>query len=285
VRAAAVLAVILLGGLLAATWTTAWADEEPTLVVSPEAVDVGLSFSGADVTISGTAPEGTEVVLTVHGPVDSIKLMKKGKVLGLFWMTVDQAEVENMPTFLGVYSSRPVGEVLSREEQVRLGLDAASSTILDQAEAVDPDDESPLSEEKQTEFVIALRDKYIRDGRYTPCVSCHRAESVGAGAAHMGAMQPKDGVVHLDEDGPWETSISLPSDAPLGDYSVQAYYVRDGQEVGADSTTFTVEKVGIVDSLGTMAEDNAAVYAVMSLAIVIAIGLTIGFIFPRRGAH
>jgi hypothetical protein len=284
-RAVAALAVILLTALLAATWSTARADQETDLHVSPEEVDVGLNFSGADVTISGTAPEDADVVLMVDGPIDSVKMMKKGKVMGVFWMTVEQAEVEGMPAFHMVLSSESIDSLLSGEEQVRLGVDPASSNILEQAEAVDPDDESPLSEEKRTEFVTGLRDKYIRDGLYTPCVSCHRVEAVPAHVADGGAATPSDGIIRVDDGGGWETSIRLHSDAPLGDYSVQAYYVRDGQEVGSDSTTFTVEKVGIVDSLGTMAEDNAVVYAAMSLAIAIAIGLTIGFVFPRRGAH
>ena len=279
-RAVAALAVILVTALLGAAWTTAWADEEPALVVSPETVDVGLNFSGTDVTINGMTPEGADVVLVVDGPVDSVKMRKKGKVTGLFWMTVEQAEVENMPAFHIVLGSEPIDHLLSREQQVRLGVDPESSNILEQAEAVDPDDESPLSEEKQTEFVTALRDKYIRDGRYTSWVCYHEPE-----AAECDTAAPSGGMIRPDDDGHWETSISLPSDAPLGRYTVQAYYVRDGQEVGADSTTLTVEKVGIVDSLGTMAEDNAVVYAAMSLAIAIAIGLTIGFIFPRRGAH
>ena len=284
-RAVAALAVILLTALLAATWSTVWADQETGLRVSPEEVDVGLNFSGTDVTISGTAPEGAEVVLMVDGPIDSVKMRKKGKVMGLFWMTVEQAEVEGMPAFHMVLSSESIDSLLSGEEQVRLGVDPASSNILEQAEAMDPDDESPLSEEKRTEFVTGLRDKYIKDGQYTPCVSCHRAEAVPAHAADGDAATPSDGIIRVDDGGLWETSIRLSTDAPLGDYTVQAYYVRDGREVGADSTTFTVEKVGIVESLGTMAEDNAVVYAAMSLAIAIAIGLTIGFLFPRRGAH
>jgi hypothetical protein len=272
----AVLAAIL----LAATWTTAWADEGPELVVSPDTVDIGLDFSGADVTIAGTTPEGADVVLVVEGPLDSVKMRKTGKVMGLLWMTVEQAEVENMPAFHIVGSSQPIESLLSREQQIRLGVSPECSDILDRAEAVDPDDGSPLSEEKQTEFVTALRDKYIRDGRYTPWRCYHEA-----GAAECDTATPSGGVIRPDNDGQWETSISLPSDAPLGEYSVEAYYVRDGQEVGATSASFNVEKVGVVDTLGTMAEDNAVIYAVMSLAIAIAIGLTIGFVFPRRGGH
>ena len=275
-RVVAVLAVIL----LAATWTTAWADEGPELVVSPNTVDIGLDFSGADVTIGGTTPEGADVILVVEGPLDSVKMRKMGKVMGLLWMTVEQAEVEDMPAFHIVGSSEPIESLLSREQQVRLGVSPECSDILDRAEAVDPDDGSPLSEEKQTEFVTALRDKYIREGRYTPWRCYHEA-----GAAECDTATPSGGIIRPDDDGHWETSISLPSAAPLGEYGVEAYYVRDGQEVGAASTTFNVQKVGVVDALGSMAEDNAIIYAVMSLAIAIAIGLTIGFVFPRRRGH
>jgi hypothetical protein len=279
-RVVVALAVIVLTALLAATWTSAWADEEPGLVVSPETVDVGLDFSGADVTIGGTTPEGADVVLVVDGPVDSVKMRKKGKVMGLFWMTVEQAEVEDMPAFHIVRSSEPIEHLLSREEQVRLGVDPESSNILDQAQAVDPKDESPLSGEKQTEFVTALRDMYITEGQYTPWRCYHEAE-----AADCDAAAPSGAIIQPDGAGHWETSIGLPSDAPLGEYTVQAHYVTDGQVVMSDAATFNVEKVGAVDALGTMAEDKAPLYAAMSLAIAIVMGLTIGFVFPRQGGH
>jgi hypothetical protein len=53
----------------------------------------------------------------------------------------------------------------------------------------------------------------------------------------------------------------------------------------SDAATFNVEKVGAVDALGTMAEDKAPLYAAMSLALAIVMGLTIGFVFPRLGSH
>jgi hypothetical protein len=274
------LAVILLTALLAARWTTAWADEEPGVVVSPETVNIGLNFSGADVTISGTTPEGADVVLVVNGPVDSVKMQKKGKVMGLFWMTVDQAEVEGMPAFHVVRSSKPIEHLLSIEQQVSLGVDPEASSILDQAQAVNPNDESPLSGEKQTEFVTALRDVYITDGQYTPWRCYHEAE-----AADCDAAAPTGAMVRPDAEGHWATALSLPTDAPLGEYSVEAHYVKDGQVVKSDATTFSVEKTGIVNALGSMAEDNAVLYGAMSLVIAVIMGLGIGFVFTRRGGH
>jgi hypothetical protein len=276
-RTVAALAVILLTALLAARWTTAWADDEPELVVSPQTVNIGLDFSGADVTIGGTTPEGAAVVLVVDGPLDPVKIRKKGKVLGLFWMTVDQAEVEDMPAFHIVRSSQPIEHLLSIEQQVRLGVDPESSNILDQARAVDTGDESPLSQEKQTEFVTALRDTYITEGQYTPWRCYHEAE-----AADCDATAPNGAIIQPDGRGHWQTTLGLPSDAPLGNYSVQAHYVKDGQVVMSEVATFNVEKTGAVEALGTMAEDNAMLYGAMSLAIAMVIGLGTGFVFTRR---
>jgi uncharacterized protein (TIGR02186 family) len=278
-RAAAVIAAVLLSALFAATSVVARAGAEPSLSVSPETVKVGLDFGGAEVSIYGSAPGGAEIVVVVDGPPDSVKMNKKGKVMGVVWMTVDQAKVENVPTFHVIQSSKPVDVILGREEQVRLGVDPAASLIMNEAQAVDAAQGSPLAEEKATEFVSALRDMYIRDGRYTPWVCYHEAEAAECDAT------PSGGIIRLDDGGDWETFMSLPSDAPLGDYSVQAYYVRDGEVVGSDATTFNVEKVGVVDSLGTMSKDNAPLYGAMSLAIAVAMGLTIGFVFPRRGGH
>jgi hypothetical protein len=200
--------------------------------------------------------------------------------MALFWMTVEQAEVEHMPAFHVVLASQPIEHLLSREQQVRLGVDPESSKILDQAQAVDPKDESPLSGEKQTEFLTALRDVYITQGQYTPWRCYHEAE-----AADCDATAPAGALLRPDNEGHWETSLSLPSDAPLGDYSVQADYVRDGQVVMSDAASFSVEKTGVVDALGTMAEDKAPLYGAMSLVLAIGTGLTIGFVFPRRRAH
>jgi hypothetical protein len=275
---------ILLATFLTATGQSAWADEQPTMSVSPSVVDVGLDFTGYDVHVYGTAPEGTQVVLKVDGPASSVKVSKKGKVLGLFWMTVGRAQVENMPAFHVVHSSEEIDKILSQDEQVRLGVDPMSASIVSQARAVDPNEGTAVSEDKAAEFIAGLRDMYIKDGRYVACASCQGAlpaASVGDTAAT--ATAPSDDVIHLG-NGRWETSVSLAWDAPLGDYTVDSYCIKDGQVVGSDSATFTVRKAGLVDSLGSMAKDSAPLYGAMSLGIIIAVGLATGFVFPRRRA-
>jgi hypothetical protein len=273
--------IVLLAAIFVTTSAVARGEAETNLSISPETVQVGLNFAGSDVAISGSGPAGTEVILTVDGPPDSVKMKKMGKVMGLFWMTVDQAKVQNVPSFHVVLSSKQVDELLSREEQVELGVDPAATAILSEARVVGASNGSPLPEEKAAEFASALRDTYIKDGRYAPCVSCHSVPLEDR-TAHMNAMPSSNGVTCL-EDGRWDTSVNLESDAALGDYSVRVYYVEDGQVVRSDAATFTVKKVGMVEWLGSMAQDNAALYASMSLGIVIAVGMLIGYVSRRRG--
>jgi hypothetical protein len=279
-RALLVLAVALLISQ-AATWQTASAGQELTASVSPSVVDVGLNFAGDDVHIYGAAPDGTDVVVTVDGPTKSVKVNKKGKALGLFWMTVERAEVQNMPAFHLVRSSGELDGILSSEEQVRLGVDPMAASVMSQARAVDPSDEAPLPEDEAAEFIGGLRDTYVRDGRYAPCVSSQSAP-LDASAGPTGAAASTDHEVIDLENGQWETWVSLPWDAPLGDYTVTSYSIKAGQVVESDTATFTVKKVGLVDSLGSMAQDNGLAYGAVSLGVIIAIGMTIGFISPRR---
>jgi hypothetical protein len=282
VRALVVLAAILFATLLAATRQAAWADPGLTVSVKPDVVDVGLNFAGADVHIQGTAPQGTQVVLKVDGPSESVKLSKKGKVLGLFWMTVDRAEVEDMPAFHLVRSSDELDKILSADEQIRLGVDPMSTSIISQAQAVNPSNDAALSQDEAAEFIAGLRDMYIRDGQYAPCVNCHVA-APGASAGQTSMTAPSTGVIRM-ADGQWDTWVKLPPDAPLGEYSVTSYCVRDGQVVSSDFHSFSVKKAGLADSLSSMARENGAVYGAMCLGIMIAAALGIGMIFPRPKA-
>jgi hypothetical protein len=284
VRALLVLAAILFATLFGAGLQAVWAEPGSTVSVKPSVVEVGLNFSGADVHIHGTAPEDTQVVLKVDGPTESVELSKKGKVLGLFWMTVDRAEVENMPAFHLVRSSDELGRILSADEQIRLGVDPASANITSQAQAVDPSDELVLSKNKEAEFVLGLRDMYIRDGRYAGCVNCPAAQP-GAGAGQTDTTAPSTGGIHL-VDGQWDTWVKLPSDAPLGDYSVASYWVKNGQVVSSDFQNFSVKKAGLADWLSSMAKENGATYGAMCLGIMIAAALGVGILFPRpRGGR
>ncbi len=127
--------------------------------------------------------------------------------------------------------------------------------------------------------MAGLRDIYIKTGRYVPCVSCHQMRP-GDGAVHSPAVRPMTGAVDL-ENGKWNLRFRLPPDAPLGKYTVEAYYIKGMQASDPQTAEFEVRKAGLVEFLGTMAARDATAYGLLSIVVSVLVGLGIGFIFPR----
>ncbi len=268
--------------LLLACWIPASADSTPTISTMPGLVEVGINFAGANVLVEGRAVEGAQVIVKVSSEPAPVKLSKKGRVMGIFWMTTDTAVVQNMPSFHMIYSSQPLGTLLGKQEQVEIGADAECTSIMSQARVAGGSGRGEsISPEQAREYVVALRDIYIKSRKYVPCVSCHSARANSSTAQGAG-NELSEGRVSLSND-VWQVSIKLPADAPLGNYDVTAYFVRDKKVVASQSTSFIVQKTGLEQWLGAMAVHNAPVYGLVSVGLVVLAGLCIGLVFPKAG--
>ena len=277
-RSGPLVCLCLAAGLLLAALAAVPCLAQPAIVVSPSTVEVGLNFGGASVAISGAGPADAQAIVKVVAAPSDVKLSRKDRILGIFWMTTERAVVQNMPTYLALYASRSVDTLLSHEEQVRLGVDAACLGLMARATVVtDSPSHAALPPDQAQRYVESLRDIYIKNEKYTPCLSCHRAQA----AAARVATQPGETLNLVD--GRWSLRLQLPSDAPLGNYQVTAYYVVGGKVVESQTADFKVEKAGLVATLGTLAQENGALYGGISLIVVILVGLGIGAVFPKGG--
>jgi len=187
-----------------------------------------------------------------------------------------------MPSFHTVYASQPLDTLLGKAEQLQIGADPECASIMSQARVIGSSGGGePMSPEQAREYVVALRDIYIKGQKYVPCASCHTMQA-HPGIAPSGVSEPSQQGVTLS-DNAWQTRIRLPADAPLGKYDVTVYSVRDQKLVASRSTTFSVQKTGLEQALAAMAVNNPSAYGAMSLALVILAGLCIGFVFPKGG--
>lgn len=261
-----------------------YAGSTTSLKIVPGLVGVGINFGGADVLVEGAAPPDAEVIVKISTQPTMVKLSKKGRVMGIFWMTTERAVVENMPAFYALYSSQPPETLLSKEDRIRTGVDAECVGIMSQARVTsDSGERDPLPAQQAQEYVVGLRDLYIKTGRYMPCsMSCHGASPTAA-ASRSTEKKLKRGAIDL-ADGGWDLRLRLPADAPLGAYDVTAYYVKGSKMVSSQSGSFSVQKVGLVETLGAMATRNAPAYGALSLVVVVLVGLGIGLVFPK-GKH
>ena len=64
--------------------------EEPLQVSPfPDRISIGTFYNGTRVSINGTLPADSDVVVRMIGKTAELRMKKKGKVLGLLWMNRD----------------------------------------------------------------------------------------------------------------------------------------------------------------------------------------------------
>ncbi len=220
--------------------------EEIVLGLSQDEVAITATFEGSRILIFGAVKrDGTEtaegdlgVIITVSGPKAPITVRRKERRYGI-WINADAVEVDSAPSYYSVSTSGPFESVLKGVEDLR-----HSITIPHAIRSVGATVEDS---EAFTEALIRIRS----DARlYSTFV----------------------GTVDLEEDTLFRTAINLPSNITEGNYEARIFLTRGGVVIDEYDTVIPVEKVGIERWLYRMAQDNAVLYGLMSLAIAVAAG-------------
>ena len=87
--------------------------------VSQRTVEIRASFTGAELLLFGAIlyPGGRQpgrtpdVVVTLRGPTQSIRIREKARVAGI-WVNAHSARFRSVPVYYAVASSRPVGDIV-----------------------------------------------------------------------------------------------------------------------------------------------------------------------------
>lgn len=227
----------------------------------PNEVLITIGYSGSTIHFYGVAPPDSSVIIKVSSGPQEAKLSRKGKMAGLFWMTVEQAEVENLPAFYAVLSSGDINKLLPEAKQRELQVDPGFKSFFTIASVKDAGDKSKqFSPQDVQEYLQGLETVKEKDDLYQ--------------------MKPDAVAV----DGPdFLASLDLGANIPLGDYEVTAYAVKNAQVVTQAATGFTVKPVGATHWLANLAVDRPAIYGIMSVVVALAAGLGVGAVFKGGG--
>jgi hypothetical protein len=214
-------------------------------------------------TFTGAAPDGCEIILKIVSPTREFKLNKSGKGLGFVWLPVGHAQVKNVPGMYALLSSCKISGMLSNEgkEAMDLGLDFKE--IYQQAK-IHHQEEPKLEEATRLdrEYVAGLIE--ILKGREL--------------------YQQKEGAVEID-GGQFKARLIHPADAPLGEYRVFCYALKDGRAQLLAENRFIVKATGVVEWLSHQAQKNAAVYGVLAALIAVGVGIFVGVVCKKGGGH
>ena len=246
-RALGALIAILCAGALLAIPRAVTADLVAAL--SNHLVAVTTGFSGSDVLLFGTTDGQGDVIVVVRGPEDVAMVHRKGRSLGI-WVNEADMAFAGVPGFWTIASSRPLAEILPDGVVAfhQLGLAHLRLTPLE-----------PTSLRRIAEFRAALIRNRQREGLYST----------------------EPGQIVFLGNRLFRTDLWIPSNAPIGTYTVAVFLVRDGDVVSAETTPLIVGKVGFEARVFDFAHRWAPFYGIVAVLLAAMAGWIANLAFRK----
>jgi hypothetical protein len=225
------------------------------LLLSPSRINIGTFFDGAQVSLEAEIPSGAEAVVEVVGTIGHQALRRKGRRGGL-WMSVGEIQIDHTPNLYLVMSSSPQIPALTGQASP-WGFAALAS---------------------RSQFSGAL-DSQEKERFFQEFIKLKESE---------GLFDTLPGVLKIKNSGGGERvtgSFLLPAKVTPGSYQVRLSVVQDGTLLEQQTETIQVNMVGFPAMLASLAFEHGALYGLMAVAIAIATGFIMGFLFKDKAGH
>jgi uncharacterized protein (TIGR02186 family) len=253
--------LFLAAGMFLFSAVSAFAQNEVQMTVSPQVVDMDVFYNGTTLTVTGGAPEDTDVVLRLIGPRCDLHMKEKGKLFGMMWMNLASLTVRGVPNVCLVSST--------------LDLDGHRSQTEPEGSAIETLGLSGIKETARIESnglgqAVAFRE-FLKlkknEGLYREIVG-----NISYGRTSNGSKS-------------FRGEIPVPARLSPGTYVVELTAIRNGKIAARAEQSITVNLVGIPALLSRLAFGHAALYGILATVIAIAAGLAIGMVFQSKGSH
>lgn len=224
--------------------------QEVVADLSQSRVSITTSFSGSDILVFGAVREPPpdleapplpfDIIVTVSGPLEPVTVRRKSRVAGI-WINTDSVGINRAPSLYKVASTAPLSEILSETSDIRHSITVPRAIRSIGASEVVADAPS------FTEALIRIR-------------------------TDEGVYSTDEGGVTLIGNMLFRANVDLPSNLTEGSYTARIFMMRDKHVVASYTDVLGVRKVGIERWIFLLAQDQAALYGLLSLAIAIAAG-------------
>ncbi len=247
--------------LLALAAPLMMAQAKPLLVpdVSQRQIDIAYSFTGAELLLFGAiiypggrlpvGDKGTDVVVVVKGPTQSVVIREKEKVAGI-WVNAGRLRYRSAPSFYAVASSRPLGRLVDERTRAiyELGL---NSLQLSPASAAPSD--------VQDRFTRGLVEQRTRTGLFYEAPR---------------AVEITDGVLY-------RARVSIPARVPVGRFTAETFLIRDGRVLAVAVREIDIRKSGFERFVAQAADRHEWLYGGAAVLLSVALGWGAGRLARR----
>jgi len=222
--------------------------------VDPDLIRINAFYKGTNVHVRADLPRDCDgAAVKIQGEDEALELNRKGRV-SIFWLNVDEVIVSNAPGIYMINSTGSLDRICTPGDRVKrtLGYKALQDRIHIQSR-------KELSGTEFSEFV-ALKE---HNGSYQRLTTARLVHDAAGGTG-------------------LEAVFHIPPVMPSGNYQIQLYCFKNLVFMGQSAAGFRVEKVGLPNSLYSLAYNHAAAYGVLAILIAMATGIVMGLIFGSR---
>ncbi len=247
--------------LLAVCAMTPAQAERLVVSLSNHRVAVTSSFTGEDLVLFGTIEpdrpqtalrSAYDLVVTVTGPRQTLRTRRKDRVLGI-WVNVDSREFVRAPSYLGILSNRPVGEITNVETARRLQL-GLNNFLLPQR--IGPDTADTVRDDPFRVAFVNLETQY-------------------------GLYRESSTAVTFLTPTVFRVAIPIPANAPTGSYGIDVQLFAGGAPVARTNSALEVIKAGFEQFVADAARDHGLLYGLFASLMALAIGWFGSVVFRR----
>jgi len=229
--------------------------------VTPEEVLIGATYNGKDLYVTGEIAADEEAVIQIIGSSSEAEFKKKGKVAGLFWMTVAHLSISDAPSAYLLYLPDQISS-WRQQKDARWNNLNMDFTTLESKVKIEPEPEN-----KTGVFSEFLKLK-THDGLYQLVEN-----GVSYDAENNGEKQ-------------FRARIHIPAKMPVASYQVIVTRLKNGIKTGVETGAFHMKEEGFPALITKMAFNRSLLYGVLAVMIAIFAGLFMGVLFKDKGgAH
>jgi uncharacterized protein (TIGR02186 family) len=253
-----------IGLALAATLigATPAAAERIIVSVSNHRVTVTPSYAGEELVLFGSVERDADtpadrgdydLVVTVSGPRADMVTRRKERRAGI-WINTDSRAFLDVPSYLAIFSNRPLSEIAAPDVQRRLQL-GINNVVLTQRVGIDYADVVPTDP-----FRVAFVRRQTEHGLY---------------------RQSATAVTFLTPT-LFRATIPLPATVPIGTFDIDIKLLVHGALVARSDTAFEIVKVGFEQFVATAARQHGLLYGLATVMMALGTGWIASLAFRRE---
>jgi len=231
--------------------------ESVQVIVTTGTVTIGTNFTGTDLYIAGVLENcdplvrrqnGYDIIVTMKGPIRPTTIRRKERRMGV-WINADSLTFLNVPLYYTLASTRELRDITIPATYDRLDLGIQHLPL----HSGIPDKEKTAIFRKE---LVQLKERQ-----------------------HL--YSERTGAVTFGSPSLFSARFPLPTNVPVGNYTINAYLFRNGSYVDEASTRLEITKEHLAYAIFQAARHYSFWYGIAAVMAAIIIGLTGRLLFRR----